>query len=102
MTVLIALEFNHTLQHVITRERGIVQARIVILIALLAVVRRIIVIEVCEATPAAVSAIALLIVALGVTYWLVRERDDRVRNVRRPSDRTGPASGAPWPGSTNA
>jgi hypothetical protein len=35
LTLLIALEFNHTLQYVITRERGIIQAKIVILIALL-------------------------------------------------------------------
>ena len=33
MTVLIALEFNHTLQYVFTRELGIIQARTVILIA---------------------------------------------------------------------
>ena len=30
LTLLIALEFNHTLQYVITREKGIVQARVVL------------------------------------------------------------------------
>lgn len=52
LTVLIALEFNHTLQLVITRERG---------------------------SPASLAALAGLLLSLGVTYWMMRERDDRVR-----------------------
>lgn len=39
ITVLIALEFNHTLQYAITRSRGVIEAKIVILIAQLAIVR---------------------------------------------------------------
>ena len=31
LTLLIALEFNHTLQVVVTRQRGIVQARAIVL-----------------------------------------------------------------------
>jgi uncharacterized membrane protein (DUF373 family) len=91
MTVLIALEFNHTLQYVITRERGIIQAKIVILIAELAVVRKIIVADLKDSSPASVAALAALIVALGVTYWLMRERDDqvaRLRSVRGAGERT--------------
>ena len=45
LTLLIALEFNHTLRYVITHDRGIIQAKIVILIALLAVVRKVIVMD---------------------------------------------------------
>jgi uncharacterized membrane protein (DUF373 family) len=86
MTVLIALEFNHTLQHVIRRERGIIQAKIVILIALLAVVRRIIVAEVYATTPAGIGALGFLILSLGATYWLIREPD---RRLPRGSDRPG-------------
>ncbi len=79
LTVLIALEFNHTLQYVITRERGIIQAKIVILIALLALVRKIIVVDLSLVPPGTIAAIAALVIALGVTYWLIRERDDRLR-----------------------
>jgi uncharacterized membrane protein (DUF373 family) len=85
LTVLIALEFNHTLQYVITRERGIIQARIVILIATLALVRKIIVTDLSAVSPAAMAALAALLLALGVTYWLVRECDDRARGRRRDS-----------------
>jgi uncharacterized membrane protein (DUF373 family) len=77
MTLLIALEFNHTLQYVIARERGIIQAKIVILIAQLALARKIIVMDPTEIQPASVAALAALVLALGVTYWLIRERDDR-------------------------
>jgi uncharacterized membrane protein (DUF373 family) len=83
LTVLIALEFNHTLQYVITRERGIIQARIVVLIAVLALVRKIIVTDLSTIPPAALAAEAALLLALGVSYWLIRDRDDRPRTVRR-------------------
>jgi uncharacterized membrane protein (DUF373 family) len=89
MTLLIALEFNHTLQYMIAHERGIIQAKVVILIALLAVVRKVIVVDLYDATPTAIAALAGLIVGLGVTYWLMRERDDRMR---RPASATPPRS----------
>src|SRR5882724_8299889 len=43
MTLLIALEFNHTLQYVISRDRGIVQGKVIVLIAQLALARKVIV-----------------------------------------------------------
>jgi len=51
MTVLIALEFNHTLQDVLARERGIIQARTVVLIALLALARKVIIIDLYATAP---------------------------------------------------
>jgi uncharacterized membrane protein (DUF373 family) len=78
ITVLIALEFNHTLQYAITRSRGVIEAKIVILIAQLAIVRKLIVADFYGVTPAWVAGLAGLILALGITYWLMRDRDDRV------------------------
>jgi uncharacterized membrane protein (DUF373 family) len=78
MTLLIALEFNHTLHHVITGERGIIQTRMVVLIAALALARKIIVTDLFQSAPASVFALAVLMVALGVTYWFTREAGDRV------------------------
>jgi uncharacterized membrane protein (DUF373 family) len=77
LTLLIALEFNHTLQIVVSQERGIVQAKAIVLIALLAVVRKVIIADLFHITPASVAALAALVVALGGTYWLIRERDER-------------------------
>jgi uncharacterized membrane protein (DUF373 family) len=92
MTVLITLEFGHTLQYFFTRGRGIIQAKIVILIALLAIARKVIVTDPFEAPPASVLALAALTLALGITYWLMRERDDRLRAGAR-----GSAPDAPRP-----
>ena len=71
LTLLIALEFNHTLQYVITRETGIVQARIVIVIAELAIARKVIVTDLTSLSPIWVAALAALITSLGAAYWLL-------------------------------
>jgi uncharacterized membrane protein (DUF373 family) len=81
MTLLIALEFNHTLQYVVKGEQGIIHTKMVILIALLALARKVIILDLYAAGPAPLIALALLTLALGVTYWLMRERDDRVGRV---------------------
>lgn len=45
LTLLIALEFNHTLQFVVSRQQSIIQTKIVLLIALLAIARKFIVLD---------------------------------------------------------
>jgi uncharacterized membrane protein (DUF373 family) len=78
LTLLIALEFNHTLQYVVKREQSIIQTKIVLLIALLAVARKYIVLDLSGVDAAQMFGLAAITLALGVAYWLVRERDDRV------------------------
>ncbi len=74
LTVLIAMEFNHTIVRSMGRPAGsIVQVKIVLLIGLLALVRKFIVMEVETLDPWKVAALALAIVALGAAYWLVRD-----------------------------
>jgi len=92
MTLLIALEFNHTLRYVAPGARGIIQARIVILIALLALSRKIIVADLFEIPPAALLGLAALALSLGVTYWLVRDKEE-VRRARKDE----PAPSRPGP-----
>jgi uncharacterized membrane protein (DUF373 family) len=77
MTLLITLEFGHTLQYMIARGIGIIQARVVVLIALLALARKIIVVDLFEVSAAQVMALATLTLSLSLAYWLVRERNDR-------------------------
>lgn len=83
MTLLIALEFNHTLQYVITRAKGIVQARVVIIIALLALSRKVIVTDLTSASPAWVAALAALVAGLGAAYWLLSLGAARAPAARR-------------------
>ena len=77
LTLLIALEFNHTLQYVVKREQSIIQTKIVLLIALLAIARKFIVLDLSSVDAAQLLGLAAITLALGITYWLLRERDDR-------------------------
>ena len=71
LTVLIALEFKHTLLVVKHHRRAIVEVRAVVLIALLALVRRFIILDLYQTTPSVVAALAGSALALGVVFWLV-------------------------------
>jgi uncharacterized membrane protein (DUF373 family) len=79
MTLLIALEFNHTLYLVVRREQSIIQAKVVILIALLALARKFIILDLHEITPDYLFGLAAVTLALGVVYWVVRDREPRDR-----------------------
>ncbi|HWM43140.1 MAG TPA: phosphate-starvation-inducible PsiE family protein [Burkholderiales bacterium] len=78
MTLLIALEFNHTLQYVVAREQSIIQTKVVLLIALLALARKFIILDLHDLTDGQLLGLAAITLVLGVTYWLLRERDDRL------------------------
>jgi uncharacterized membrane protein (DUF373 family) len=78
LTVLIALEFNHTLQFVVARRESIIQTKVVLLISLLALARKVIVLDLDTVTVNELAGLAALIFALGAVYWMMRERDDRV------------------------
>ena len=77
LTLLIALEFNHTLQFVVNRQQSIIQTKIVVLIALLAIARKFIVLDLGSVDAAQLLGLAAITLALAVAYWLMRERDDR-------------------------
>ena len=75
LTVLIALEFKHTLLVVRHHRRAIVQVRAVVLIALLALVRRFIILDLYQTTPNMIATLAGAALALGVVFWLVDSRE---------------------------
>jgi uncharacterized membrane protein (DUF373 family) len=72
MTLLIALEFNHTLRYVVTKHQSIIQTKVVLLIALLAVARKFIILDARETSAEYLVALAAITLALGVTYRLMR------------------------------
>ena len=77
MTVLIAMEFKHSIIRVALRKDSIIQVKTVILIALLALSRKLIILNTSETDAATIAAIAVGILALGIVYWLMRIRDNR-------------------------
>lgn len=74
-TVLIALEFNHSIISVLERKGSIVQVKTVVLIALLALVRKFIILDVSHVQPTTVIGLAIALLALGAVHWLVRDLD---------------------------
>lgn len=78
LTVLIAMEFNHTIVKSLRGEGSIIQVKIVLLIGILALVRKFIVMELETMDPWKVASLSLAVIALGGAYWLMRERDDRL------------------------
>ena len=52
-----------------------------ILIGLIALARKFVILD-PEASPGKIAALAGATLALGVTYWLLRERDDRTAGER--------------------
>ncbi|MFM0005153.1 phosphate-starvation-inducible PsiE family protein [Paraburkholderia dipogonis] len=75
MTLLIAMEFKHSITRVMARRDHIVQVKTVLLVALLAIARKFIILDPASA-PAQIAALAFALVALGCVYWLMRQRDD--------------------------
>jgi uncharacterized membrane protein (DUF373 family) len=74
-TVLIALEFKHTLLVTVRGERTVVQVQSVVLVAVLALVRKFIILDVNNTAPALYASLAFAVLALGVVYWLIRRQD---------------------------
>lgn len=76
-TVIIALEFKKSLLVPAERRDSVVQARTVVLIALLAALRKLILLEPATADAPHLFGLAAVILALGAVFWLVRDQDER-------------------------
>jgi len=79
-TVIIALEFKHSLLLVLARQESVVRLRSILLIAMLSMVRKFIILDLGETAAAELFALSAAILALGVVYWLVRDQDRRIQD----------------------
>jgi uncharacterized membrane protein (DUF373 family) len=77
-TVIIALEFKHSLLIVLARQESVVRVRSIILIAMLAMVRKFIILDLGAAADTQLFGLSAAILSLGVVYWLVRDQDQRL------------------------
>jgi uncharacterized membrane protein (DUF373 family) len=78
-TVIIALEFKKSLLVMSERRQSVVQVRTVVLIALLAIVRKLLILDLATTDAPQLFALAAGILALGGVHWLVRDQDSRER-----------------------
>ena len=81
-TVLIALEFNHSILSVLHRQESIIQLRTVVLIALLALARKFIILDASKTEPLTIIGLACAVLALGAVHWLVRDQDRKDTQAR--------------------
>src|ERR1700726_3833657 len=79
-TVIIALEFKKSLLVIAERRDNVVQIRSVVMIALLAICRKVIILDVKETDALQIFALATAILALGIVYRLIRDSDQRLVN----------------------
>jgi len=88
-TVIIALEFKRSLLVIAERRESIVQVRTVVLLALLAILRKLIILDLAATEAVKLLGLGVAIVALGGVYWLVRDQDRKEKVAREKLERAG-------------
>ena len=78
--VIIALEFKKSLLVVAERRQNVVQIRSMVMIALLAICRKVIILDIKETDSLEILALAAAILSLGIVYWLIRGGERRLAN----------------------
>jgi len=76
MTVLIAIEFNHTVLPDMTTKSPVVKVRAVLLVAMLALARKVILLDFKEIEYTMMIGLAVLFIGIAATYWGVRREEE--------------------------
>jgi len=84
MTLLIAMEFKHSILRVVLRKDSIIQVKTVLLIAILAISRKFIILDTKLISQGELLALSAALLALGIVYWLMHEQDSKTLNQQAP------------------
>lgn len=76
MTVLIALEFNHTVLPDMTTKTPVVKVRAVLLVAMLALARKVVLLDFKEVDYTSMIGLAVLFLGIAAAYWGVRREEE--------------------------
>jgi len=74
LSILILIEFNHSIALAISRRSGILQARPIILITILVIARKVILLDFATATFEQMIGIGAIALAFGLLFWLINAR----------------------------
>jgi uncharacterized membrane protein (DUF373 family) len=77
LTIVIVLEFNHSIYVALTERSGAIQARIVVLIAVLVIARKLMLRDFEALDYTTLLGFGGLLLALGGLYWLIADADRR-------------------------
>ena len=75
LTILIMIEFNHSIAVAISTRAGILQARPIVLITILVIARKVILLDFATATFEQLVGIGAVALAFGLLFWLISARD---------------------------
>ena len=74
LTILILIEFNHSIALSISKRSGILQARTIVLIAILVIARKVILLDFSNTSFEQLIGIGAVALAFGLLYWLINAR----------------------------
>lgn len=74
LTVLILIELNHSIAYSLNRKSGVLQARYIVLIAVLVIARKVILLDFNTTTFSKLVGIGAVALAFGAMYWLISAR----------------------------
>jgi uncharacterized membrane protein (DUF373 family) len=77
LTIIILLEFNHSIYVALTQRTGAIQARIVVLITILVIARKLMLQDYAAVDYESLLGFGGLLLALGGLYWLICDGDRR-------------------------
>ena len=77
LTIVILIEFNHSIFVALTHHTGAIQARIVVLIVVLVIARKLMLLDVSTLDAMILLGFGGLMLALGGLYWLITDADRR-------------------------
>src|ERR1700751_5148870 len=90
LTILILIEFNHSIALALSKRSGVLQARFIVLIAILVIARKVILLDFTTATFEQLIGISGIAIAFGILYWLINVRAPDL-SLRRETERSGEA-----------
>ena len=74
LTILILIEFNHSIALALSTHAGILQERPIVLITILVIARKVILLDFATATFEQLVGIGALALAFGLLFWLINAR----------------------------
>ena len=80
LTVIILLEFNHSIVLAIRQRSGAVQVRIIVLITIIVLARKLVLLDYAATSGETLLGLGGLALALGGLYWLISDREQPRRS----------------------
>ena len=79
LTVIILVEFNHSIVLAIRQRSGAIQVRIVVLITIIVLARKLVLLDYATASVETLLGLGGLALSLGGLYWLISDGEQRRR-----------------------